>query len=492
MTEITDKFQPLLDPKSIAFIGASNSPGKWGNIVLRNLIIGGYEGNIYPVNPKEKEILGIFVYSKVCDLPETPDLAVLIIPPPAVPAAIEECIKKGIKAGLIITAGFAEVGGDGSVFQSEIVKKAKLGGMILVGPNCNGIIRPSKKLFPEMPSIFPDPGSIGIVSQSGNVATTLSRRGLKAGFGVSTVISSGNEADLCCEDFLQFLGEDPETKVIISYIEGLGDGRRFLETVKQVTRKKPVVIIKAGETSAGAQAAMSHTAALAGSSAAFDGACTQAGITRVYSIDELFNTGIGFLNQPIARGNRTAIVTMGGGWGVMAADTCAKCGLDVVKLSDKTLSTLKKILPPWWNPGNPVDMVAGNIEGAMRKVLEVLLEAPETDCILLLGVFGLLKVGPLRGATDENAVDEHIKTTVQQILVVYDQINDLSHHFQKPVVTATELPFDVGDLEERLFYSVGKHGYALYRNPEPAAQIVSHIVNYGSYIAAASSRSSSH
>ena len=482
MTEIMDRFQPLLAPKSIAFVGASNAPGKWGNIVLRNLIMGGFEGNIYPINPKEEKILGLSVYKQICELPERPDLAVLIIPPPAVPGAVDECVKKGVKAGLVITAGFAEVGGVGSELQSEMVKKARQGGMILVGPNCNGIIRPSHKLFPQMPSIFPEPGPIGIVSQSGNVATTLSRRALKAGFGVSTVISSGNEADLHCEDFFQFLGEDPETKVIISYIEGFGDGRRFLETVKQVTRKKPVVMIKAGETAAGAQAALSHTAAMAGSSAAFDGACIQAGITRVHSIDDLFNTGIGFLRQPIARGNRTAIVTMGGGWGVVAADTCAKCGLDVVQLSEKTLSTLTKILPPWWNPGNPVDMVAGNIEGAMRKVVEVLLEAPETDCILLLGVFGLLKMGPMRSATDERAVEAHIQNTVDQMKIAYDQINELSHQFQKPVVTATELPFAVGDLEERLFYGIGKHGYALYRNPEPAAQVASHLVKFGAHI----------
>jgi acyl-CoA synthetase (NDP forming) len=484
MTDIMDKFQPLLDPKSIAFVGASNSPGKWGNIVLRNLIMGGYGRNIYPVNPREKKILGVQAYSKISDLPETPDLAVLIIPPRAMPAAIEACVKKGIKAGLIITAGFAEVGGDGIKLQSEFVDKARAGGMMLVGPNCNGIIRPSKKLFPEMPSNFPGPGGIGIVSQSGNVATTLSRRALKAGFGVSTVISSGNEADLRCEDFFQFLGEDPDTKIIMGYIEGFGDGRRFLEKVGAVTRKKPVVIIKAGETPAGAQAAMSHTAALAGSSRAFDGACRQAGIMRVHSIDDLFNAGIGFLNQPIARGNRTAIVTMGGGWGVMAADTCAKKGLDVVTLSDKTLSKLGKILPPWWNPGNPVDMVAGNIEGAMRKVLEVLLEAPETDCIILLGVLGLLKMGPLRNAESDKAVEAHIQHTIEQILAAYDLINELSHRYQKPVVTATELPFAVGDLEERLFHAVGTHGFALYRNPESAAQVASHLVKYGACLAA--------
>lgn len=479
-----DRFRPLLDPKSIAFVGASASPAKWGNIVLSNLVNGGYEGTIYPINPKEKEILNLPTYSRISDLPEPPDMAVLIVPPPAIPAAIDECIQKGIKAGLVITAGFAEVGDLGSAMQADMVQKARAGGMILVGPNCNGLIRPSKKLFPEMPSVFPEAGPIGIVSQSGNVATTLSRRALKTGFGVSTVISSGNEADLKSEDFIEFLGEDPETKVIIGYIEGFSNGRRFLKKVRRVTRKKPVVLIKAGDTDAGAQAAMSHTASLSGSSLAFDGVCAQAGITRVYSINDLFNTGIGFLKQPIARGNRTGIVTMGGGWGVVAADTCAKNGLEVAKLSDNTLSTIQNILPPWWSPGNPVDMVAGNIEGAMRKILEVLLEAPETDCILILGVFGLLKLGPMKGANDPQAVESHIQDTVEQILITYDEISELSHRYQKPVVTATELPFAVGDLEERLYYAVGKHGFALYRDPEPAAEVLARLVNHGNSIKA--------
>ena len=479
-----DKFRPLLDPKSIAFVGASASPAKWGNIVLSNLVSNGYPGTIYPINPREKKILGLPAYSSIGDLPESPDLAVLIVPPPAMPEAIDECIKKGIKAGLVITAGFAEVGDLGSAMQADMVEKARQAGMILVGPNCNGLIRPSKKLYPLMPAVFPEAGPLGIVSQSGNVATTLGRRALKSGIGVSTVISSGNEADLKSEDFIEFLGEDPETKVIIGYIEGFSNGRRFLKKVRRVTRKKPVVLIKAGDTDAGAQAAMSHTASLAGSSEAFDGVCAQAGITRVYSLDELFNTGIGFLKQPLARGNRTAVITMGGGWGVVAADTSAKCGLDVVKLSDKTLSIIQKILPPWWSPGNPVDMVAGNIDGAMRKILEVLLEAPETDCLLLLGVVGLLKMGPMRGPDDPQAVESHIQNMVEELLTAYDEVNELAHQYQKPVVTATEVPFAIGDLEERLYYAVGKQGFALYRNPAPAAEVLAHLVNYGKAIKA--------
>ena len=482
MSDSQASLEALFNPKSIAFIGASNSPAKWGCIVLKNLMNGGFEGKIFPVNPKEREIQGLKAYGHIRDIPETPDLAVIVIPPPAVPQAISDCVGKGIRAGLIITAGFAEVGGDGEQFQKEMVETARKGHMILVGPNCNGIVRPSKKLFPQMPSVFPDAGPIGIVSQSGNVATSLTRRAVKTGFGVSCMISSGNEADLHSEDYFNYLGDDPETEVIVSYVEGFREGRRFFDIVRQVTPKKPVVMIKAGQTDAGALAAKSHTASLAGSEAAFKGAGQQTGIIQVNNLEDLFNTGIGFLNQPIPKGKRTAILTMGGGWGVLAADASSRYGLDVVRLSDKTLSALDEILPPWWNPGNPVDMVAGNIEGAMMKSTKILLEAPEVDCLILLGIIGFLRIRPVFDDMPADALEVHMIETIAQLASVFEEIRQMSHYHQKPVVSATELPFAVGDMEERIFYSLGTKGFALYKTPDMAAKILSHLVNYGKYL----------
>jgi acyl-CoA synthetase (NDP forming) len=484
MSVAIEKFQPLFDPNSIAFIGASNDTGKWGFIVLRNLINGGYEGKIFPVNPKEKTIQNIPAYSRIKDIPDVPDLAVIVIPPVAVPKAIEECIAKGIRAGLVITAGFAEVGDEGKALQSDMVEKAKRGGMILVGPNCNGILRPSKKLFPQMPAIFPPDGRISIVSQSGNVATSLSQRGIKTGFGIGCTISSGNEADLHCEDFFDFLSNDPGTDVVISYIEGFRNGRRFFETAKSVTVKKPIIMLKAGGTEAGAQAAMSHTASLAGMDSAFQGACRQCGIIRADNLEDLFNIGMGFIDQPRARGNKVGIITMGGGWGVLAADASARYGLDVAKLSDKTLSALDEILPPWWNPGNPVDMVAGNIEGALMKCLKILFEAPETDCILLLGIIGFIKIRPLPPNLSPETVEQHITRTIDELSEAIDQVKTMARFYQKPVVTATEIPFSVGNMEERIFYQAGRKGFALFRTPDAAARVMSCIVHHSYYMRA--------
>ena len=483
MNQIQSKFQPLFDPKSIAFIGASNSPGKWGCIVLKNLINGGYQGTVFPVNPKEKKVLDIKAYNQIKDIPEIPDLAVIVIPPPAIPQAIDDCVERGIRAGLIITAGFAEVGGDGEKLQKVMVDKAQKGQMILVGPNCNGIIRPSKRLYPQMPAVFPQQGPLAVVSQSGNVATSLARRGIKTGFGISCVVSSGNEADLHCEDYFEFLAHDPETKVIISYVEGFRNGRRFIDIARGVVVQKPLIMIKAGGTSAGARAAMSHTASLAGSESVFDDACRQAGIIRATNIEDLFNTGIGFLNQPIPRGDRTAILTMGGGWGVLAADAAARYGLDVVQLSEKTLSALDKILPPWWNPGNPVDMVAGNIPGAMMKALKVLLEAPETDCVVLLGIMGFFNMQPIPPDASPAEIERYIENILEQLDKAFNEIREISYHYTKPVIAGTELPFAVADMEERIFYTMGIKGFALYKTPDETVKVMSHLVNYGRYLA---------
>ena len=482
MSMPASRLHPLFDPKSIAFIGASNAKNKWGYIVLNNLINGGYKGDIFPINPKESEVQGLKAYARIQDIPGKPDLAVIVIPPPAVPRVISDCVEKGIRAGLIITAGFAEVGGDGEKIQHDMVEIARKGNMVLVGPNCNGVVRSSTHLFPQMPSVFPDAGSIGIVSQSGNVATSLTRRAVKTGFGVSCMISSGNEADLHCEDYFSYLGDDPETQVIISYVEGFREGRRFYDTVRQVTPKKPVVMIKAGQTDAGAQAAKSHTASLAGSQSAFTGASRQAGIIRADNLEDLFNAGIGFLNQPIPKGNRTAILTMGGGWGVLGADASSRYGLDVVRLSDKTLAALDNILPPWWNPGNPVDMVAGNIEGAMMKSVKVLLEAPETDCLIMMGIIGFLSIRPVFDNMPPEAIEDHLLETSHQLTHAFEEVRQMSHYHKKPVVAATELPFAVGDMEERIFYKLGKRGFALYKTPDAAAKVLAHLVNYGMYV----------
>jgi len=474
--------QPLFHPRSVAFIGASNNPRKWGFIVLANLINGGFKGAIYPVNPREPKVQELKAYASVADLPETPDLAVIVTPSMSVPAVIDQCVVKGIRAGLVITAGFAEVGGDGERLQREMVDRARRGNMVLVGPNCNGIMNPSSKLYSTMPPIFPPPGPIAVVAQSGNVATSIIRWAMKNGFGCSCCVSSGNEADLHCEDYFEYMAEDPQTKVILSYNEGFKDGRRFFEVARSVTKKKPIVILKAGGTTAGARAAMSHTASLAGADVAFDGACKQAGVIRAKDMDELRNIGAGLIRQPLPRGKRVGIVTAGGGWGVLAADACVRVGLEVATLPEETLAELDGFLPPWWTRSNPVDLVAGLREGDLMKSLETLLRCPKLDGVILLGIMAALPVELLPQSASQDFIKRRSDTMLQIMIDVYDQFMGLADRYQKPVVIGTEFPFAIGDVESQMASVLGEKGYICYSNPDDAALVMASLASYAEYL----------
>lgn len=482
MSEMKRKFQALFDPKSIAFIGASNDAHKWGFIVLANLINCGFRGPIYPVNPNEPRVQGMKAYNSVADLPEAPDLAVIAIPPMAIPPIIDECVDKGIRAAVIITAGFAEVGVDGERLQTEMVEKARRGKMVLVGPNCNGIMRPISRLFPVIPSVFPLPGPVAVVSQSGNVATSITQLVMKNGFGCSYVVSSGNEADLHSEDYFEYMVEDPETKVILSYVEGFRDGRRFFESAQRVTKKKPIIMLKAGATVAGARAAKSHTASLSGDNSIFDGACKQAGVIHVRDINELVNLGIGLINHPLPRGRRVGIVTAGGGWGVLAADACVKAGLEVPTLPNGTVAELNRFLPPWWSRSNPVDLVGGLNARDMGKSLEILLRCPKLDGVILLGVMAALPVVPIEPSASHHVMEQRTKKMLLMISDAYDKFMGLANIYQKPVIISSKFPFIFGDLEGQMSYMLGERGYVCYPEPGDAAIVMAGLATYAEYL----------
>ena len=475
-----DKF---FSPRSLAFLGASADHGKWGYRVLSNIVSGGFQGKIYPINPKGGAILGIPVFQSVSDVPEVPDLAIIVVPPPSMIDTIRECVNKGVKAGVVITAGFAELGEVGSKLQQEMVELARKGGMSLIGPNCFGILSTPAKLYSQMPRIFPPIGPIGVVSQSGNVGLTISRRAMAIDFGCSRVISTGNEADLHAEDFVQYLASDEQTKVILSYIEGFKDGRRFFEIARQASREKPIVMIKVGETEAGASAAKSHTAALSGSDVIFDAMCRQVGIIRVHNLNELMNVGVGFICNPLPKGRRVGIVTLGGGWGVLAADACAKLGLDVVKLSDEILNELDSFLPAWWSRNNPIDLVAGAMGDEMLRVIEILARWDKTDSIISLGI----PVPPIAFAAypkDEEERKQRVQVVKDAFINAFQRIKEISEKYGKPIITAAEMPLPQGEhsLEQDIIRGVSKLNMHSYTMPDEAAMVLRAMVQYSEYL----------
>lgn len=486
------KLAPLFNPSSIVFVGASSHPLKWGFRILLNILEGGYGGEIYPVNPREKEILGLEVCPSIADLPQSADLAVVVIPPLSVPQAVRECVQKGVKSAVIITAGFGELGEEGERLQREMVEIAREGGMPLVGPNCNGIMNPALRLYAVMPPVFPKPGSLGMVTQSGNVGTSVIRRAITYGTGFSKYVGTGNEGDLHNEDYIEYLADDPETKVIVTYIEGLKAGRRFFEVAKEVTRKKPVIALKVGGTTAGARAARSHTGSLSGSDEAFIALCKQAGIIRAKDQDELFHIAMGFMGQPFPKGRRVGIVTGGGGWGVIASDACARVGLDVVELPPATLKELDGFLPSWWSRNNPVDLVAGLNERDLRDSLEALLRCPDVDgAILLLGIRHLWRLGITLGKSDEKESSpySHWYKTIAELVRkgggdggMMEMVQGLIARYGKPIVFAEERLETVAERQPEVALGLQDTEMIFHPSPDCAALVMVSLAQYAEYL----------
>jgi len=379
-----DNMKYLFKPRSVAVIGASREPGKVGHAILKNIVEGGYKGKVYPINPNADKILGLSVYKTVSDVPEDIDLAIVVVPAQAVLDVMEECGKKGVKYAVVISAGFKEVGGEGIEREKKLIEIAKKYGIRVVGPNCLGIMdlhTPLNATFALMPRTR---GGIAFVSQSGALLSAILDWAPKVGIGFSKIVSLGNKADLNEVDFLAHLGEDPETKVILLYLESIVDGRRFVEIGSTVTRKKPVILLKGGVTEAGAKAALSHTGAMAGGVTALKAALRKAGIIQVTTLSELFDMAIAFNSQPIPMGNKIGVVTNAGGGGVIASDLLVSKGLRLAELSKQTIDYLRSALPPVASIYNPVDVIGDAKADRYRTAIEALLRDQNVDGLLVI------------------------------------------------------------------------------------------------------------
>jgi acetyl coenzyme A synthetase (ADP forming)-like protein len=375
----------LFSPKSIAVIGASNRQGSVGRAAFTNILLNEYTGTVYPVNPKEHSISGVRAYPSVVDLPETVDLAVVIVPAPIVSSVVEECGRKGVKGLVIISAGFKEVGPDGAELERQVFSIAQKYSMRMIGPNCLGVINadPSVRLNASFASGMPVEGSIAFASQSGALGEAVLDYASGENIGFSKFISMGNKADVNENDILEYLRTDPMTKVILLYLEDIIDGRKFVDTVSRVTEEKPIIAVKAGVSPEGAKAASSHTGALAGSDEAYNAILKQSGVIRVESIIDLFDYARAFAKQPLPRGNRVAIITNGGGPGIMATDASVRYGLQIAQFSDATKNKLRAGLPKEASVNNPIDLV-GDAQADRYELALGALNDDNVDCGLAL------------------------------------------------------------------------------------------------------------
>jgi acyl-CoA synthetase (NDP forming) len=378
----------LFYPKSIAFIGASAEVSKWGQLMFTNVLAGKYQGEIYLVNPKGGEIAGRKVFKSVTEIPDPVDLAVVTIPANRVLALIPELKKKKIKNVLLISSGFAETGAEGKVLEDELVKKAREAGSLILGPNTMGICNPYISLYCMGTHVRPKAGSTVLVTQSGNLGTQLLAFAEKEDIGIRAFGGSGNEAMITIEDAMEGFEVDELTKTVVLYIESIKNGRRFFEAAKRVGRKKPIIALKGGRTEAGAHAAASHTGAMASNIKVFKAACRQAGIVQVENPMDLLDLSAAFSSLPLPKGKKVGIMTLGGGWGVVASDLCVENGLEVPKLSEDVISRINKLLPPFWSHANPIDVVGEMNTETYMTILEELLQWPECDAIIHMGIIG--------------------------------------------------------------------------------------------------------
>ncbi len=373
----------IFNPYSIAIVGASQEERKIGNAVLKNLI-NGYTGKIYPVNPGRTEILSLPCYPSVSAIPDRVDLAIIVIPAKAVADSLKDCAKAGVKGVVVITAGFKEVGGDGIAREREILDIVRSSGIKMVGPNCLGVMNTKNRMNASFAAELPPEGKVAFFSQSGALGVAIIDWAIENNFGFSKFVSFGNKADLNETDFLEYFAKDPDTDVILGYIEDVIDGKRFIEIAKEVTKIKPVIIIKSGSTETGARAASSHTGALGGSDRAFMEAFRKAGIIRAYGIQDLFDTAEMFVSKKIPKGERLLIITNAGGPGIIAADTADKLGIKLDPMTRKSIDAIAEKLPSTASLYNPVDIIGDATSERYEVVLNQAIKDNSVEGIFVI------------------------------------------------------------------------------------------------------------
>ena len=446
----------FFNPKAVAVIGASRDPAKLGHGVLSNILKYGYPGQVYPINPKGGEILGLECYKSVLDIPGPVDMAIIVIPNRFVAQVLDECGQKGIKGAVVITAGFREAGHEGVKMESELLSIAHKHSIRLIGPNCLGTIDTVLPLNGSFAAGMPKKGTIGFMSQSGALCTAILDWALAEGVGFSRFVSLGNKADVDEVDLLEAWENDENSRVIISYLEGLRDGQRFIDVARRVTRKTPFIVVKSGNTEAGSRAVSSHTGSLAGSEAAYDAAFRQSGVLRALSIQELFDYSLAFAYQPALPGKRIAIVTNAGGPGIMATDALERSGMKLASLQRETIDYLRENLPPAANIYNPIDVIGDARADRYGRAIEAILRDKNVDGLMVI-------------------LTPQVMTQISETAELTGQ---LAKKYEKPVLACFMGQQTIGPGLEIL----NKHKIPNYPFPERAAAAFKAMLDYHTWL----------
>ncbi len=473
---------PLFAPHSVTVVGASSDPSKWGGSLLRNLIDGDFGGPIYPVNGRGGIVQGLPAFASIADLPEAPDLALVALGAAHVKAVIEQCGERGIPVALVVAAGFAEAGEAGAAAEAELVETARAAGVTLIGPNCMGLLATHSQLHAVgFLELRPQAGGLSIVSQSGNIGVQLVTRAERRGVGIDKYVSVGNQASTSALDVLDALGDDAQTAAALVYLEGTGDGRRFIDVMRRTTRKKPVVVLRGGLTEYGRRAAASHTGAMAGSADVFLAAARQTGCLVRTGPDESLDLALCLSALPLPAGRRVAVMTLGGGWGVLAADELARNDLMLATLEPGVLAALDELLPGYWCRSNPVDLVAAIGPDLASSALTALAESDEVDAVVVLGILR----SPSTGWTSDDAASAGVpggpgRGSFNPAEIAFlERVTELMASTGKPIISVPLRP-----LEAATFPGGGQYDPVILYSPVAAVRALAAMAWYGEYVAA--------
>ncbi|MHB0981530.1 MAG: acetate--CoA ligase family protein [Thermoleophilia bacterium] len=489
LTAVLRNLDAVFSPKAVAVVGASNDPTKWGGTLMNNMLSGDFPGVIYPINPRSERVFGLPAFASLADLPEVPDLVLIAVPARLVPDIMEECGGLGVRAAVVISSGFSEVSEEGAALERRVAEIASRHGMAMIGPNCMGVMSSWSRFYATGAIIMhPETGPGSFISQSGNMGIQLMAAAEDRKGGIGKFVGIGNEALFDATDLFEYFRKDPQTGVVLAYLEGFNDGRRFMESARKATVEKPVIVLRAALSDYGMKAALSHTGTMAGSARVYDAVVRQSGIISTADPDEFLDLAFSLSYMPLPRGRRVAVVTMGGGWGVLSADEISRTGLELAKLPQEVLDEISQALPPFWSHGNPVDLVGTMADRAPERAVEAVVRSEAVDAVIALGIVG---VAAGRQRAIETAVEIQAAAGGEPDLRELGEFEDfqsremayirrtgeLMNHYEKPIINVSFTPMD-----QAVFDADGPYSAVVLPSPLRSVRVIAKMAAYRAFL----------
>ncbi len=482
---VLERFRPLFHPRGIVVAGASTHPGKFGFVAFHNLLRFDFDGDVFPVNRDGSEILGHPTYRDISEIPDgKADLVFVCTPNKVNEDLLRACAAKGVKAAFVTSAGYGEAGEEGRQMQRRLVDLANELGMLMAGPNGQGVISTPRSMCAQIVAPYPPPGRIAVVSQSGNLVSAFLNHAVESGIGISKAISCGNSAQTKLADYFEYFAADPDTDVVLAYLEGIDGGQRLIEVVRRLTARKPLVLVKGGVAAEGQRAAASHTGSLATDDAIFDGVARQLGVLRAPTVEEAFEWAATLATQPLPKGRRTIVFTTAGGWGVLAADACAAAGLDLIPLPIGIKQKIDTLVPARWSRNNPIDLAGGETRDTIPEVLDLICAHPDVDAVIQLGIgiqaasANVLKRGRFY---PDHGLERIVAFHERQDRRYASAAREASERHDKPLLTVTELVHTDRHYGNPGSLGVKEEGRLCYQSAHRAINALRALVDYAEY-----------